>query len=257
MNKKIVAAIPVRDGAWIIGKALDVLSNFCHKIVVLDDSSVDNTKEVCMAYEKVDWYEREYHDQKKREEGLQRQELMDHVVKHNPEYVLFLDCDEIPTPSFIKFIENLDEDVNLWSARFINLFEDDKHYRVDNFTTPSGVNVAWDPFRGEGWRKWMLMKYDKNIEYQYDIKCERGPCGSFHAAPDNVSLPHSKTEDFYVVHYGKLGEDFISGEKNMMYAHQDHYVGRGSLESRIRHHKECASEATKQLERCPDEWFWK
>mgnify|MGYP001367335643 CR=1 FL=1 len=257
MNKKIVAAIPVRDGGWIIGKTLDVLSTFCHKIVVLNDNSIDNTKEVCMAYEKVDWHERAYHDQKKREEGLQRQELMDHVCKHNPEYVLFLDCDEIPTPSFIKFMENIDETINLWSPRFINLYDDERHYRSDRFITNSGVSVNWDPFAGRGWRKWTVMKYDDKFRYKYNIECERGPVEPLHSAPGNTPGPHRETEDFYVIHYGKLGEDYLSGEKNTMYAHQDHYVGRGTFEDRDRHHKECASEATKILKRCPEEWFWK
>ena len=123
------------------------------------------------------------------------------------DYILFLDCDEIPTPNFLDFMENIDESVNLWSLRFINLYEDEKHYRVDNFVTRSGVPINWNPFRGSGWRKWALMKYDSSQKYDYDITCERGPVGKLHPAPGNTLYPHKETEDFYIIHYGKIGND--------------------------------------------------
>ena len=257
MKYKIIAAIPVRDGGWIIGKTLSVLETFCDKIIIVNDNSTDNTKEVCAAFGKTEWHDRAQHDWKKREEGLQRQELMDFVSPHNPDYILFLDCDEIPTPSFLNFMKNIDESVNLWSLRFINLYEDERHYRIDSFITPRGLSINWDPFKGNGWRKWALMKYDPSQKYTYDITCERGPVGKLHPAPGNTKQPHKKTEDFYIIHYGKIGEDFKSGEKNIMYAHQDNYVGRGSVEERIRHHVDARGESAKILKECPDEWFWR
>ena len=55
MKYNLVAAIPVKDEEWIIGKTLDSLSRFCNKIVVQDDGSLDKTKEICESFDKVDF----------------------------------------------------------------------------------------------------------------------------------------------------------------------------------------------------------
>ena len=55
MKYNVVAAITTKNEEWIINKTLSVLIKFCDKIVILDDNSEDNTKEVCLSFDKVEW----------------------------------------------------------------------------------------------------------------------------------------------------------------------------------------------------------
>ena len=164
MKNKIVAAIPVKNEDWIIDKTLSVLDRFCDSILILDDNSTDKTEEICKSYDKVDWYVREKRDEfdgNRALGGIQKQELFDLIVPKSPDYILMLDADEIPTPSILPFLENIDESVTVWGSRMINLWQDENHYRYDSYTTKFGGRVNWDPFLPNAWVKYPLLKYDK------------------------------------------------------------------------------------------------
>lgn len=256
MKHKIITGIGSKDGGWIIDKTLKVVSQFSDKIIVLDDGSTDNTKDICLSYDKVKWNERKKHDWVKREEGLQRQELIDLVKPHGPSYILWLDVDEIPTPSFIKYMENIDENINMVAPTFINLWGDEDHYRIDSYRTSTGANMNWNPFTG-GRKNGILMKYNPDIDYKYDLDCERGPVGENHPSPLNVPQPYVKTDDWAIIHYGKLDPFFTSGEKNKMYSKQDEYVGRRSYDLGVQHHEMARIEGIPELVKVPEEWKWK
>lgn len=255
MKYKIITGIGSKDGGWIINKTLKVANQFSEKIVILDDGSTDNTKEICLTYDKVEWNERKKHDWVKREEGLQRQELMDLVKIHEPDYILWLDVDEIPCKRFLNWMENIDTTINMWGPTFINLWGSEDTYRIDSYRTSTGANMNWDPFTG-GRKNGILMKYDKNIYYKYDLSCERGPVGENHPSPNNVPRPYSYINDWCIIHYGKLDPYFISGEKNKMYAKQDEYVGRRNYEQGVKHHEMCRLEGDPELVKVPEEWKW-
>ena len=57
MKHKVVAGVRTKDEEWIIEKTLAALQNFCHKVVVYDDNSIDKTKEMCNSFDVVDWHE--------------------------------------------------------------------------------------------------------------------------------------------------------------------------------------------------------
>ena len=151
---KLIAALTTKNEEWIIGKTLKILSIFCDTIVILDDNSNDKTEEICKSFEKVEWNVRKKRDniwERNEAEGLN--ECFHLAAKHNPDYILMLDADEIPTPNFIKFFNNINDTINAWNVRFINLQKDEFHYRKDNFTTETGVNIQHNPFLANGWRK--------------------------------------------------------------------------------------------------------
>ena len=112
-----------------------------------------------------------------------------------------LDADEIPTPDFIKFFNNINTNINAWSVRMINLYKDEKHYRVDNFITKTGVSIIHDPFKNEGWCKTVLVKYNPNFNYTYNLEIQKGGTSKNHPSPQNISEPIRKTEEFYIIHY--------------------------------------------------------
>ena len=257
---KLICGIPTKNEEWIIGKTLNVLSKFCDKIVILDDNSSDKTEEICKSFEKVEFIKR--YSKNVLDTGMSalgKTELFEHVAKYNPEYILMLDADEIPTPNFVDFFNNIDKSVNCWCVRFINLFKDENHYRKDNFRTITGVNITHDPFLNNGWRKHILLKYDKKFNYSYNTSLFIGGIGKYHPLPENIPNPVQKTEEFYIIHYGKINPTYTSGEKDMRYAEIEFAAGKGSLEKRLRHHELCRTGSGPngpEYVECPKEWFW-
>ena len=257
---KLIAALTAKNEEWIIGKTLEVLSIFCDKIIILDDNSTDKTKDICKSFEKVEWNVRKKRKniwQRNEAEGLH--ECFHLAAKHNPEYILMLDADEIPTPDFITFFKNIDKSINAWSVRFINLYKDKKHYRKDNFITRTGVRITHDPFLKDGWRKTILVKYDKNYNYTYNFSVQKGGTSKYHPSPQNIADPVRKTEDFYVIHYGKINPTYINGEKDKFYALIESNDGKGTYKQRRQHHYLCRTGSGPngpEYEECKKEWFW-
>lgn len=252
INKKVIAGIPCKNEEKIIAKNLSALSNFCFKIIVVDDGSTDKTEEICKSFPKVEFYKRIKKDTKHREDGKQRQEIIDYIKPHNPDYCLFLDADEIPSPDIVKFINNIDININLWRLPWLHLWKDENHYRVDSYKTSSGNMITWDPYNG-GQRKGFLMKFDPNIKYEYIIN---KPC-SVPMEPKNVPLPHSTTEKTRIIHWGKISDYFTSGKKDEEYAVMRSYVYKKmNVKQRIRHHEACRSDKTLKLKPIKKEWHW-
>jgi glycosyltransferase involved in cell wall biosynthesis len=256
----IIAAITTKDEEWIIDKTLSVLTKFCDKIVILDDNSSDNTKDICTSFKKVEWHVREKRAniwERKEAEGLYQ--CFNLAGAHDPEYILMIDADEIPTPSFLNFFNSIDINVNAWSVRMLNLYKDEFHYRTDNFTTAMGANIFHDPFYKQGWRKTVLLKYDPNYEYTYNFSVQKGGTSKNHPSPQNIPSPICDTEDFYMIHYGRINPKYISGEKDELYALIESHDGKGSFKNRLMHHNLCrngSGPCGPEYKECSKEWFW-
>ncbi len=248
---KIIAGIPTRDEEWIIEKQLKTLEKFCDKIIIVDDSK-DRTPEICKTFDKVELHLRG--SNKLLDEGKFRQELIEHISKHEPDYVILLDCDEIISPNIIDFFENIDENIVLWTLPEVNLWRDKYHYRIDKYRTKLGANVNWDPFNN-GPRRPFIMKFNKNIKYDYDITRDKG-VGSLSPFPENVPFPHKNIDEVVVLHYGRIGEKFTSGYKHELYAKVEEENWGANYEQRLEHHKLCGSEETLKLEKIKPEWVW-
>jgi len=257
---KLVCGIPTKNEEWIIGKTLSVLTKFCDKIVILDDNSNDKTEEICKSFDNVEFIKR--YSENVLDTGMSalgKTELFNHIIKYNPEYILMLDADEIPTPSFIDFFNNIDESVNCWSVRFINLFKNENHYRTDNFYTQTGTKIVNNPFLNNGWRKHILLKYNKNFNYSYNEEKIIGGISNHHPLPEIMPEPIKNTEDFYIIHYGKIALQYISGEKDKRWAKIEAAANHGTYEERIIHHFLCRTGSGPngpEYEKCPKEWFW-
>ena len=138
----------------------------------------------------------------------------------------------------------------------INLWQDENNYRVDSYTTAFGTSVNWNPFGPEAWFKYPLMKYDPDIDYTYRLDVQKGGCSSFHPSPENSTKPVQNQEDFYIIHYGKLAEDYLNGERFKFYSKIEELDGKGAYEHRMRHHLEHNRPETLLTKIFPDERFW-
>jgi len=260
MKYKIVVGLRTKNESWIVDKTLQGLNNFCDTVVIYDDQSTDNTEEICRSYDFVDWHSGPERDPHLWNAGQQATDLWGFVGKHDPDYILILDADEIPTPSVVNFFDSIDENVNLWQTRMVNLFGDESHYRIDSYRTRLGININWDPFSENAWRKHTLIKYQKDYSYTYEpLLVGLGSFGPYHPAPNNSPTPHAQTEEFYIMHYGKISPAFLSGEKQRFYAKNDEAAGKGTYKSRLAHHMLCSGFGPDEpftLIECEAEWFW-
>ena len=253
MKYNIVSALCIRNEEWILPRTLDILSAFSNKIIILDDNSTDNTKDICLSYDKVDyedWPARE--NMILRQEGLRKQRNIDRVKQYNPDYVFFVDADEIPTPNIMDFFDKIDESINLWTLPWYHLWKDEDHYRVDSFVTKHGVPIKMDPFGGAQ-RKGHIMKYDTTIDYKFDVSLHK----SVPMEPMNIPKPHSTIDNVGIIHYGKIRNSFLNGEKNKYYAKVESQTQNHNYEQRIVHHELCKDESTLRLENlCPSMKDW-
>lgn len=255
VNKRVIAGITTKNEEWIIEKTLRAVSSFCEKVVVYDDGSTDGTEQICKSFENVDWYTRPHHDPLVREEAKQRLELIDILKNYNPEMVLLLDADEIPTPSIVNFINNCDSSTS-WRVRMINLWGDESSYRCDSYTSSLGTRVNFDPFTDNAWSKYPLMRFDTNFPYQYDLSVQKGGCSKYHPSPENLPGTISNTEDFYVIHYGTISKGYLDGTKHQFYSKIEEKWGKGSYETRLHIHKEHSRPEMAQTKKTNPDWFW-
>lgn len=261
MKHNIISAILTKNEDWIIDKTLYALNNFSNKIIVYDDRSTDKTEEIARSYDKVEWYVRPAHNPLSIFEAKQRLELIEIIKPHNPDYVVLLDADEIPTPSIMGFLNNIDETKTAWSVRMINLWADENHYRCDSGKSEDGKFVNFDPFGNPSWRKHPFIKFNSKFPYTYNMAVQRGGTSPFHPAPKNLIGDKVKTEDWYVIHYGKISPTWICGEKNKFYAQVESFRGngtvKGTFEQRMRWHKDAIAENNIKLKPIDPNWVWK
>lgn len=257
---KLICGITTKNEEWIIKKTLSILTKFCDKIIILDDNSTDKTEEICNSFKKVQFIKRiKRKNIWNREEAKGLYKLFLNCSKYNPDYILFLDADEIPTPNFTNFFNNINKNIEAWSIRMINLQKDEKHYRIDNFITKLGTIINHNPFLNNGWRKTVLLKYNKNKKYTYNLKIQKGGTSKYHPLPQNLNNVQN-TENIYIIHYGKLNKTYINGEKDNFYALIESNDKKETYKQRLLHHYLCRTGSGPNgpiYKKCPKEWFWK
>ena len=251
----LVAGLTTKNEESIIQKTLSVLEKICDNIIVYDDGSVDRTEEICRSFKKVDWKVRSSHDPLLREEAKQRLELIEILRDYNPQYVLLLDADEIPTPSIVEYLQT--ENIpNLTGCSVINLWGDESQYRCDSYTTKFGTSVNWDPFSSKPWLKYPLLRFDASRKYEYDMHVQKGGCSKYHPSPNNPGDEVLLTNTFHLIHYGKISSDYLDGTRLEFYSSIEERDNRGTFAQRLDWNKEHNRNDTLQLKAVDPHWFW-
>lgn len=95
---RIICLTPVKNEEWILDKFLKATSEWADIIIILDQQSTDNSREIALSYDKVRLH---YNDSTAYNE-LQRQELLLSIAReYGPDNLLFaLDADEFLSSDF-------------------------------------------------------------------------------------------------------------------------------------------------------------
>jgi len=132
MNKKksVICLTPVRNESWILDKFLSSTSIWADYIIISDQNSDDNSRDIARKYEKVRLIKNSYTDYN---EFLIRQVLFEEARKIKGDNVLIaLDADEFFTPDLFfsdEWEKVLTSDPGtVIKSKFVNLLPDLQYY---------------------------------------------------------------------------------------------------------------------------------
>jgi len=143
----------VKFGGEFIEEVLEA-QHFCEKIIVLNNYSADNTKEICAKFKNVQVIDTPFPDTYG--EGRDKEFLCDLALQENPKWICHVQEDEVlerDTYEKLKPYIN-DRDVRCIEVHSLNYWNDDKTLRVDGavgkgfrqtFWKYPGRKLTWDP----------------------------------------------------------------------------------------------------------------
>ncbi len=176
---------PAGADDWILPHKLETHSLIADRVCVVLDRS-PGSEEICKRFPKVEVRHVDSapeslgmrHDGPTWSEGLLRQVAWDFAVESDPDWVLFGDSDEVPEPSIVQMIEQLDPRVDCYYADWINLVHDAGH--------AIGGNSPWSYQLATSNKKGLLHRHIKGHGYSYDTRLIR------HCRMEPNPVNHSK-----------------------------------------------------------------
>lgn len=183
-----VSMIVHNESNRYLEKVLREAKKYAENFVIIDDASTDNTVEIC---EKIlkDVKHKIIRNKKSlfSEEYKLRTLQWKETIKENPDWIMFLDADEVFEKDFSNKVKYLisNNDVDAYCFRLYDMW-DEKHYRQDEYWNPE----VYRPF---------LIRYQPKYKYKFrktNQHCGRLPANALHLA---------YVESIYrVKHYGWL-----------------------------------------------------
>ncbi|MEA4924525.1 MAG: glycosyltransferase family 2 protein [Syntrophomonadaceae bacterium] len=204
-KQKIIAMMPVRNEAdRYLKEVLAHLVGWVDSIVILDDSSEDDSVEVACQFEKVNVYKND-NPLFASDEPAMRLKLWELAVAEKPDWIVAVDADEIFEDRIINEIDLLlnQDDFHAISFRVFDFWSKPGFYRIDG---------GWNP-----WQKSLLFmaRYSPGLDSKWLPR--EVHCGRFPQAYENRAAYYS---DIRVKHYGWLKpEDHYS--KYLYYRDKD------------------------------------
>ena len=160
----LVAALRVKNEAWILRFTLSCLSDFCDAIVVVDDGSTDDTVKILREFKKVKKiFENRPVSEADMDEPRDWNKLTQMATEIDASWILFLDADEMISKQFVPEIPNVMKQTEYDVVRFpkVTPWFDFYRYRSDlprfnhpalNVLNPILVrnlaSLKWDNNRG-------------------------------------------------------------------------------------------------------------
>lgn len=125
---KLIAVLRIKNEIDIIDEALNRLSEVADEIIVLDNGSTDGTEKVYANYPKVV----EVLKTNDFNEGRDKIMLLESAKKRNPDWIMFLDADEIFEKNFTRAVAEkyMRSDYDMIEFRLCHFWLDKKHCRL-------------------------------------------------------------------------------------------------------------------------------
>lgn len=186
-NKLTLSMVVKNEENRYLKRVLQSAKEYIDEAVIIDDGSTDRT---------VDIIKETLRDIKvtiiqntesvfSTEWKLRRQQW-EETIKTNPDWILFLDADEIFEDKFNVEVRALlaDKSVDVYSFRLYDMWSEDK-YREDRYWN---AHKSFRPF---------LIRYQKNFQYKFNERNQH--CGRM---PENVTELPQKISNLRLKHYG-------------------------------------------------------
>lgn len=199
---KIVSMLQLRDCVGRIDKMLTQVSNVSDEIVILDHASIDDTGIKAKAYPKVKIVLQEDNPNWAEVEMKNKQRLLESALALNPDWLFWLDSDELISKPLLEKLRKLPEEnptVIMFGFAEINFWNSEKQYRTD-----SGWYPAWTQ---------RLIKANPFLHYTQRIGI--GPKNSF--VPEGIRINKGETlliEDLPILHYGYIDQEMRTRKYN-------------------------------------------
>lgn len=139
IKPKLICLTPIKNESWILEKFLKCASLWADYIIVADQNSDDNSREIAAKFPKVHIL----NNPNQFDEGERQTLLIREARKiEGPKLLIALDADEVLTPNFLS--ESFREKLlplkpgTIIKSKFINLTPDFKHYWESMFNLPWG-----------------------------------------------------------------------------------------------------------------------
>jgi len=171
-------------------RCLENVKEWADDIIIYDDKSTDDSVELAKKYtnniilgDKNEWTK----------ETFNKQKMLNYIhnMKKKPDWILWVDCDEILDNTSVKNIKKFCEDkyngnVDAYALQQINLWRSEIYYRTDGA-------LYGEKYGGAGWfiRLW---KYNENLKMNEQIGADQ------RLYPINIK--NIEPCDFKIIHYG-------------------------------------------------------
>ncbi|MBV7339353.1 glycosyltransferase family 2 protein [Chloroflexi bacterium TSY] len=129
---RFLAAMRIKNEAAYIHEVLSSVLTLCQRVLILDDHSTDESVAICRSFgERITIFSSPFEGL---DEARDKNYLLQKIIEVNPEWVLWIDGDEVLEQSGADKIMdavNHNNHTNVYSLRIAYLWNDAHHVRVD------------------------------------------------------------------------------------------------------------------------------